>query len=253
MLTELRKPERKKTLKKTIVKKQKPTIELGRVVETPEPTHKPSVARPKPRSPCPQRRAVGGVSSIKKGSGGSSFSSTEAKKTVQCPKNVFDIPLYDNLPCISRPASESSVSANPVHLNQKHQFSVPEDTGNHEKSLSLQRPQKKQPPLRKGALTLDRDLTYYRFSDPEIAAEKEKRIALTNQKPTKRPPLLRKVDNDDDETSSVSSVDQNNILFQNHSESSENLSSSNAKEMSRIQKLRDANKKKVIYPCQNCI
>lgn len=120
------------------------------------------------------------------------------------------------------------------------------------RSLSLQRPQKKQPPLPKGALTLDRNLAYHRFSGPEIHAEKVKRIALTNQKPAKRPPLLRKVDNDNDETSSVSSVDQNDNSFQNHDESSVNFSSLNTEEMSRTQKLRDANKKKVIYPCQRC-
>ena len=116
----------------------------------------------------------------------------------------------------------------------------------------MQRPQKKQPPLPKGELTLDRNLAYHRFSGPEIHAEKVKRIALTNQKPAKRPPLLRKVDNDNDETSSVSSVDQNDNSFQNHDESSVNFSTLNTEEMSRTQKLRDANKKKVIYPCQRC-
>ena len=115
-----------------MVKKRKPTIALGRVVEIPEATYKPSTPRPKPSSPCPQRRAIDGVSSIKKVSEGSLFSSTEAKKTIQCPGNIFDTPLHDNLPCISRPTSESSVSANPVHLNQKQRFSVPEEVGNQE-------------------------------------------------------------------------------------------------------------------------
>ena len=77
--------------------------------------------------------------------------------------------------------------------------------------------------------------------------EKEKRVTLTNQKPTKRPLSLRKVDNDDNETSSVSSVDQNDSFFQNLAKSSESLSGSNAEEMSKVQKLRDPNKKKVIY------
>lgn len=173
MLTELCKPERKKTLKKTILKKRKPTIALGRVAETPEPTHKPYAPKPKPRSPCPQRRAVSGVSSIKKVSGGS-FSSAKAKKRIQFTENVFDTSLYDNLLCIPVPTSESSVSTNPVHLIQKHLYFVPEDVGNQEKNRSLQRPQEKQPPLLNGALTLDCDLAHRRFSCPDIDVEKEK-------------------------------------------------------------------------------
>ena len=42
-------------------------------------------------------------------------------------------------------------------------------------------------------------------------------------------------------------MDQNDSFFQNLAKSSESLSSSNAEEMSKVQKLRDANKKKVIY------
>ena len=69
MLSELRKPDMKKSLRKTITRKSGNADELGKIVQGPQESNdvsqrRDSAARPRPKSPCPPRKASAAINEL---------------------------------------------------------------------------------------------------------------------------------------------------------------------------------------------
>ena len=100
------------------------------------------------------------------------------------------------------------------------------------------------------ALSLDRALQKKRYSTTDIDAAKERRISLTFMKPMKKPPPLmeRNADEEDELSTSVSSIDQLDSGIDGHRKSSEERRSPNSAKRGNS-KTKDLNKKKVNFIC----
>ena len=208
MLNELRKPEREKTLKKTLVKKKQPSIALGRVVVVPQESNDLSkngvkISKPKPLSPCPTRRSPSAVTednpeyrtlSTESGDSSSRSISVESTNSLHSPQTHDEM----RFPSISK-TSDSDSDESPYEtirgtnrkglLNipkskiiAKERFSSPDVMSNQKQSL--QNPN----------LHLEEDsspsLQEKRFSTTDVQLEREKRLSLAFSKPLKKPPPL---------------------------------------------------------------
>ena len=100
------------------------------------------------------------------------------------------------------------------------------------------------------ALSLDRALQKKRYSTTDIDVAKERRISLTFMKPLKKPPPLmeRNADEEDELSTSVSSIDQLDSGIDGHRKSSEEWRSPNSAKRGN-NKTKDLNKKKVNFIC----
>lgn len=137
MLNELRKPERKEILKKTLVRKRQPSITLGRVVVGLQESNDLSkndmkISKPKPSSPCPTRRSSSAVTehnpkcrtlSIESGYS-SSRSSAEATNSLHSPGTRDDM-RFPSLSKISDSDSEESPYEIIRDTNRKGLLNIP--------------------------------------------------------------------------------------------------------------------------------
>lgn len=261
MLKELQMPERKKTLKKTIVKKRKPTFKVGKVVDNSQDINglspfKEKISKPKPRSPCPPRRpsatpsedsALGTTRSVE------SKDSADGTKSPQLLKVSDSEPegFFSSSPRTAerKVSFESRVDTTQlVEENSKlllidkynHRYSAPDIMVGHSQILlqHLPKPQKKQP-----ALPEEVSLQKNRFSTTDIESEKERRMSLTLMKPFKKPPALLQANEEDEENNfaSVSSVEDSGIERQSPDG---RITPNSSTEV--LDKTKDSHKKKVL-------
>ena len=257
MLKELQMPERKKTLKKTIVKKRKPTFKVGKVVDNSQDINglspfKEKISKPKPRSPCPPRRPSATPS---EDSALGTTRSVESKDSADGTKSPQLLKVSDSEPegffSSSPRTAERKVSFESrddttqlVEENSKlllidkynHRYSAPDIMVGHSQILlqHLPKPQKKQP-----ALPEEVSLQKNRFS----TTEKERRMSLTLMKPFKKPPALLQANEEDEENNfaSVSSVEDSGIERQSPDG---RITPNSSTEV--LDKTKDSHKKKVL-------
>ena len=226
MLKELQMPERKKTLKKTIVKKRKPTFKVGKIVDHTQDSNnlspsKERISKPKPKSPCPPRRSSA-TPSEDSASGTARSMSVESKNSSDGTKSPKLLKVSDSESegfFISSPRSaERKLSFESegdttriVEENSKqllidkynHRLSAPDIMVGHSQILlqHLPKPQKMQPALPEEVSSV---LQKKRFSTTDIESEKERRMSLTLMKPFKKPPALLEADEEDEENNFLS-------------------------------------------------
>ena len=141
---------------------------------------------------------------------------------------------------------------NPLQIlkdKHQHRLSVPEVIVSQNR-IKNQMPKIIESSDQENALSLDRALQKKRYSTTDIDIEKERRINLTIMKPLKKPPPLMKTNEDEEDelSTSVSSIDQLDSGIDGHRKSSEELRSSNSTRRGN-NKTKDLNKKKVNLIC----
>lgn len=215
MLNELRKPDRKKTLKKTLVKKGQPSIALGRVVVSPEksnnlPKNDMNISKPKPKSPCPTRRSSSAVTednpkcitlSVESGYSSSRSISVESKNSLHSPRTRDEI-RFPSLSKISGSDSEESPYEMVHDSTEKGLRKIPESRTIEKKRssspdvLSSQN-QSLQNPTLLPEENPSPSLLKKRFLTADIQLEREKRLNLALVKPLKKPPPLFDAESDE--------------------------------------------------------
>ena len=213
MLNELRKPERKKTLKKTLVKKGQPSIALGRVVVSPEKSNNLSkndmkISKPKPKSPCPTRRSSSAVTednprcitlSVESGYSSSRSISVESTNSLHSPRTCDEI-RFPSLSKISGSDSEESPNEMVHDSTEKGLLKTPEGRTIEKKRSSspdVLSSQSVQNPTLLPEEDPSPSLLKERFSTTDIQLEREKRLNLTLAKPLKKPPPLFDAESDE--------------------------------------------------------
>ena len=272
MLKEIRKPERKKTLKKTAVKKRQPTVKLGRVIEGPqEPNNslanKTKISKPKPKCPCPPRKTSAALKAeyinSRSLSADSDYSSS-TQTSVESTNSVRSLSAGDESEYHQLDKSSDSDSEEPTYETvrntggrviddsspgtvaraaekKKYRLSAPDfmfDQGH-----SLQKPQKKYLTLpREGRSTF---LRKQRSTTIDVFSDVEKRMNLAFVKPLKKPPPLLEAESEQGEDwSSVSSIDQVDSGIDRYSVSSDGHRTSNS-DMQETNTNKDSSRKKV--------
>lgn len=139
MLNELRKPERKETLKKTLVRKRQPSITLGRVVVGLQESNDLSkndmkISKPKPSSPCPTPRSSSAVTEdnpkCRTLSVESGYSSSRSSISVEATNSLHSSGTRDDMrfPSLSK-ISDSDSEESPYEIirdtNRKGLLNIP--------------------------------------------------------------------------------------------------------------------------------
>ena len=265
MLKELQMPERKKTLKKTIVKKRKPTFKVGRIVDNDHESNnlfpsKEKISKPRPKSPCPPRRPSS-TPSVDSSCGTTRSISVQSQNSADGTKSPQLLIASDSESEVfshSSPRSaERKVSfesggdttqlveenSNQLLIDKyNHRFSAPDIMVGHSQILlqHLPKPQKMQPALPEEVSSL---LQKKRYSTTDVELEKKKRMSLTLMKPLKKPPALLEAgeENEEHNFASRSSVEDSGIDRQ----SPDGHITPNP-ETQASDKTKDSNKKKVM-------
>ena len=269
MLKDLRKPERKKTLKKTVVKKRQPTVRLGRVIEGPQESNdllgnKTKIFKPKPRSPCPPRKTSAALKAeyinSRSRSVDSDFSSSTHSTNSERSLSVGDEseyrqrdkssdsdseePTYETVRNTGRRVTDdnSPETVAKAAEKKKYRLSAPDFMFDHRRCL--QKPQKMYPTLpMEGRSTL---LRKQRSTTIDVFSDVEKRMNLAFVKPLKKPPpLLEAESGQGEDWSSVSSIDQVDSGIDRYSVSSDGHRTSNS-DKQEINIRKDSNRKKVM-------
>lgn len=268
MLKELRKPERKKTLKKTVVNKRQPTVRLGRVVEGLQESNdlwenKKKIYKPKPKCPCPPRKSSAALkaeySNSRSLSVDSDFSSSTHSRNSERSLSAGDEseyrpldkssdsdseePTYETVRNTGGRVSDNNSPETVAKAAEKKKYRLSAPDFMFDRRQSSQKPQKMHPTFpREGRST---ELRKQRSTTIEVFSDVEKRMNLAFVKPLKKPPPLLETESEHGEDwSSVSSIEQVDSGVDRYSVSSDGHKTSNS-DMQETKARKDSNRKKV--------